>query len=173
MTANITDFFNDLINQIAKPIYLTDKTDEVEEEIKHNHWMVVVPSAIIAQTTTLDYIALLEKVKEVYKCQLDKSELDIDLIFYLWLDEPGALCFNFINSNHHRLPFGCKLSYTDRPEQIVEEYLKSQYHDRFIPWEELQTVVTPEEIEEADRAEKDLHSKFILTVYQELIKKAR
>jgi hypothetical protein len=152
MTANITDFFNDLINQIAKPIYLTDKTDEVEEEIKHNHWMVVVPSAIIAQTTTLDYIALLEKVKEVYKCQLDKSELDIDLIFYLWLDEPGALCFNFINSNHHRLPFGCKLSYTDRPEQIV---------------------VTPEEIEEADRAEKDLHSKFILTVYQELIKKAR
>jgi hypothetical protein len=171
MTANKTDFFNDLSNQISEPIYLTDKTDEVNEEIKHNHWVLTVPSDIVAQTTTADFLEFIEKVKDNYKSQLDKSSLDIDLTFYLWFEEPGELCFNFINSNHEGLPFGCKLKYTDKPEEIVDEYLKSKYHDQVILWDELQAVETPEEIAEADRIEKELHDNFVLTVYQEKIKK--
>ncbi|GAB2800391.1 hypothetical protein GCM10027275_53010 [Rhabdobacter roseus] len=170
MTANKTDFFNDLSSQISEPIYLTDKTDEVNEEIKHNHWVLTAPSDIVAQTTTADFLEFIQKVKDNYKSQLDKSSLDIDLTFYLWFEEPGELCFNFINSNHERLPFGCKLKYTDRPEEIVDEYLKSKYHDQVILWDELQSVETLEEIAEADRLEKELHDNFVLTVYQEEIK---
>lgn len=173
MTANKTDFFNDLSSQLSEPMYLTDKTDEVNEEIKHNHWVLTAPSDIVATTTTADFLEFIQKVKDNYKSQLDKSSLDIDLTFYLWFEEPGELCFNFINSNHDRLPFGCKLKYTDRPEEIVYEYLKSKYHDQVIPWDELQTVETPEEIAEADRHEKELHDNFVLTVYQEKIKKQK
>ena len=173
MTANKTDFFNDLSSHISEPMYLTDKTDEVNEEIKHNHWVLTAPSDIVAQTTTAEFLAFIEKVKDSYKRQLDNSSLDIDLTFYLWFEEPGELCFNFINSNHERLPFGCKLKYTDRPEEIVDEYLKSKYHDQVIPWDELQTVETPEEIAEANRLEKELHDNFLLTVYQEKIKQQK
>ena len=171
MTANKTDFFNDLSSHISEPMYLTDKTDEVNEEIKHNHWVLTVPSDIVAQTTTADFLEFIQKVKDNYKSQLDKSPLDIDLTFYLWFEEPGELCFNFINSNHDTLPFGCKLKYTDRPEEIVDEYLKSKYHDQVIPWNEFQTVETPEEIAESNRLEKELHENFVLTVYKETIKK--
>jgi hypothetical protein len=173
MTANKTDFFNDLSSHISEPMYLTDKTDEVNEEIKHNHWVLTAPSDIIAQTTTAEFLEFIQKVKDNYKSQLDKSQLDIDLTFYLWFEEPGELCFNFINSNHDRLPFGCKLKFTDRPDEIIDEYFKSKYHDQVIPWDELQAVETPEEIAEADRLEKELHDNFVLLVYQERIKKTK
>lgn len=173
MTANKTDFFNDLSSYISEPLYLTDKTDEMYEEIKNNHWVLTASSDIVSQTTTADILEFIQKVKDNYKSQLDKSSLDIDLIFYLWFEEPGELCFNFINSNHDTLPFGCKLKYTDRPEEIVEEYLKSKYHNQVIPWDELQKVETPEEIAEADRIEKELRDNFVLTVYQEKIRKQK
>ncbi|MBK7042218.1 MAG: hypothetical protein IPH46_17720 [Bacteroidetes bacterium] len=51
--------------------------------------------------------------------------------------------------------------------------MKSKYHDQVIPWDELQTVETPEEIAEADRLEKELHDNFVLTVYQEKIIKQK
>ena len=35
MTANKTDFFNDLSSHLSEPMYLTDKTDEINEEIKN------------------------------------------------------------------------------------------------------------------------------------------
>lgn len=173
MTLNKTNFFNDLSSHISEPIYLTNKTDEVNEEIKYNHWVLTAPSVIVEQTTTADFLEFIQKVKDSYKGQLDKSQLDIDLTFYLWFEEPGELCFNFINSNHDTLPFGCKLKYTDRPEEIVEQYLKSKYHDQVVLWDELETVETPEEMEEADRLEKELHDNFVLTVYQEKIKKQK
>ena len=173
MTANKTDFFNDLSSHISEPMYLTYKTDEVNEEIKHNHWVLTVPLDIVAQTTTAEFLEFIQKVKDNYKSQLDISPLDIDLTFYLWFEEPGKLCFNFINSNHDSLPFGCKHKYTDKPEEIVDEYLKAKYHDQVIPWDELEAVETPEEIAEADRLEKELHNNFVLTVYQEKIKKQK
>lgn len=173
MTANKTDFFNELSSHISEPIYLTEKTDELNEEIKYNHWVLTAPSDIVTQTTTTDFLEFIQKVKDNYKSQLDKSQLDIDLTFYLWFEEPGELCFNFINSNHDRLPFGCKLKITDRANEIIDEYLKSKYHDQVIPWDELQTVETPEEIAEADRLEKELHDNFVLLVYQERIKKTK
>lgn len=173
MTTNKTDFFSDLSNQISEPLYLTDKTSEVNEEINYNHWILSASADIISQTTTIDFLEFIQKVKDNYKNQLDKSQLDIDLIFYLWFDEmAGQLHFNFINSNHDKLPFGCKLKYTDRPEEIVDQYLKSKYHEG-IPWNELETIETQEQIAEAYRLEKELHDNFILTVYLEKIKKQK
>lgn len=153
-------------------MYLTDKTDEVEE-INSNHFILSVPADIISQATTIDFLELIQKVKDNSKIQLNKSQLDIDLIFYLWFDEmAGQLRFNFINSNHDKLPFGCKLKYTDRPEEIIDQYLKSKYHEG-IPWNELETIDIPEKITEADELEKQLYDNLVLTVYQEKIKKQK
>ena len=56
MTANKTNFFNDLSSQISEPMYLTDKTDDVNEEIYHNHWSLSAPTNIISQTTITDFL---------------------------------------------------------------------------------------------------------------------
>ncbi len=173
MTTNKTDFFNNLSKQISEPLYLTDKTDEINEEINHNHWSFSAPTDIISQATTTDFLEFIQKIKDNYKNQLDKSQLDIDLIFYMWFDEmAGQLRFNFINSNHGKLPFVCKLKNIDRPEEIIDKYLKSQYHDG-IPWYELEMIETPEQIAEADSREKELHDNIELSVYQEKIKKQK
>lgn len=173
MPANKTDFFNDLSNQISEPLYLTDKTDDVNQEINHNHWILSAPVDILSQTTTIDLLEFIQKVKDNYKNQLDKSQLDIDLIFYLWFDEmAGQLRFNFINSNHDKLPFSCKLKYTNSPEEIVDHFLKSKYLEE-LPWSELEPIETKEQIAEAARLEKKLRDNFVLTVYQEKIKKRK
>ncbi len=173
MTAVKTDFFNDLSSHISEPMYLTDKTDEVNEEINHNHWSLSAPTDIISQITATDFLEFIQKVKDHYKNQLDNSQLDIDLIFYMWFDEmAGQLRFNFINSNHDKLPFGCKLKLTDRPEEIIDQYIKSKYHEG-IPCNELETIETPEQIAEADSLEKKLIDNFVLTIYQEKIKKQK
>ena len=173
MTMNKTEFFNELSNQIFDPIYLTDKTDEINDEIDNNLWALTAPKEIISQTTTTDFLEFIQKVKDNYKNQLDESPLDIDLIFYLWFDEmAGQLRFNFINSNHNKLPFECKLKYTDKPEEIVKQFIKSEYLEG-ISWNELETVETPEKIEEANRQERELLENFVLTVYHEKIKKQK
>ncbi|HQQ13274.1 MAG TPA: hypothetical protein PK855_08920 [Bacteroidales bacterium] len=173
VTANKKDFFNDLLNQISESLYLTDKTDGINEEINSNNWILAAPKEIISQSTTIDFLEFILKVKHNYKNQLNKSTLDIDLLFYMWFDEmAGQLRFNLINSNHDKLPFGCKINHTDRPEEIIDEYLKSNYHDG-IPWNEFESDETPEQIMESDSEEVELVDNFVLTVYQEKIIKQK
>jgi len=170
MTMNKTEFFNELSNQISAPIYLTDKTDEIKDEIDNNFWILTAPKEIISQTTTADFLEFIQKVKDNYKSQLDESPLDIDLIFYLWFDEmAGQLRFNFINSNHNKLPFKCNLRYTDEPEEIVKQFIESEYLEG-ISCNELET---PEKDEEANRQEREIFEDFVLTVYHEKIKKQK
>ena len=170
---NKTEFFNELSNQISDPIYLTDKTDEINDEIYYNLWTLAAKKEIVSQTTITDFLEFIQEVKDNYKNQLDESLLNIDLIFYLWFDEmAGQLRFNFINSNHDELPFECKLKYTDKPEEIVKQFMESEYLEG-ISWDGLEIVETPEKIGEAHRQERALCENFVLTVYQEKIKKRK
>ncbi len=72
MTVNKTDFFNNLLSHISEPIYLTDKTSEINAEINSNNWILSAPMDIISQTTTTDFLEFIQKVKDNYKNQLDK-----------------------------------------------------------------------------------------------------
>ncbi len=171
MITNKINFFNDILRQISEPLYLTDKTDEINEEIYHNHSSLSAPTDIISQMTTSDFLDFIQKVKDNYKNQLNKSQLNIDLIFYMWFDElAGQIRFNCINSNHVKLPSNCKLKHIDRPEEIIEKYLNSQYQDG-IPWNELEAIETVKQIIETEKSEKELYNNFVLTVYKEKIKK--
>jgi hypothetical protein len=173
MKANKIDYFNELSNYISDPIYLTDRTDEVRQEIEYNCWYLGATFDIIAQATITDFLEFIQKVKESYKNQLNNSQFDIDLIFYLWFDEmTGQLCFNFINSNHDKLPFACKLKHTDKQEEIIDKFRNSKYLEG-IPHDELEEIDTPEKMAEIECIEKMLKDNFVLTVYQEKIKKQR
>jgi hypothetical protein len=173
MAVSKIDFFNDLLNQISEPIYLTDRTDEIKEEVFNNSWSLGAPHEIISQIAPNELLDFIEKVKRAYKIQLDKSHLDINLIYYLWFDEmAGQIRFNFINSNHEGLPFGCKIKYSDSPEEIIEHYLKSE-HPGEILWGELETVEMTENNNKTDPQETALNIEFVLNVYKETIRKQR
>ncbi|MBX7155773.1 MAG: hypothetical protein K1X91_12515 [Bacteriodetes bacterium] len=84
----------------------------------------------------------------------------------------SQLCFNFINSNHKELPFGCKLRFTDSPDEIVEQFIHFEYLDG-IPWSEVKPIETAEEFAEAEKLEKELIENYVLTVYREIITKQK
>ncbi len=170
MNLNKATFFSDLSKSISEPIYLTESTEQLRSEIESNHWIITIPNEIILEITTSDLVSFIEKVKTEYSKQLNESKLNINLIFYLWFEEPGQLHFNFINSNHNNLPFDCKLKFTSNAEEIIEEFLNSNYPDGVIPMNEFKTLETREEIEEADKLEKEMHTNFVLTVFQEVIR---
>jgi hypothetical protein len=92
----------------------------------------------------------------------------------VWYDSgAGQLRFNFINTNHSKLPFGAKLNLDVSERQIVEAFIEdvwSVYNaekkeeedreesDKTIDWEKLEQV-------ENERA-----ANHTLSVYSEIIK---
>ncbi|MFZ4739640.1 MAG: hypothetical protein ACOYLE_00570 [Bacteroidales bacterium] len=118
-------------------LFLTDKIDLIDYEIYQNSISIGLTSEQAKNTSSHDILMFLSKVKLNRQKQLIQSDLKIDLIYYLWLDEmAGQLCFNFINSHHSKLPFGCELNFVDSERDIIDSFLKSSYLDG-IPFEEL------------------------------------
>ncbi|MBX0335379.1 hypothetical protein K3G39_19260 [Pontibacter sp. HSC-14F20] len=85
-------------------------------------------------------VIFLNRVCENRVEQLGLSTVNADLLFYLWFDEQsGNLHFNFINSNHQKLPFNSEIELVANEASIVEEFLCSTSVDG-IEWEELQDL---------------------------------
>ena len=102
------------------------------------------------------------------KQQLQQSDVDINLLYYLWFDEQaGQLRFNFINSNHDKLPFRCKLVFVDSEKEIIDDFLNSNYLDG-IPWSEFKVVDKTKQENVAAVEEENLET-FTLKVYKQMI----
>jgi hypothetical protein len=80
------------------------------------------------------------RVKRNRQHQLQNSALKADLIYYPWFDEQaGQFRFNFINANHQKLPFRCKLIFVENETEVVNQFLSSAYLNG-ISWEELENA---------------------------------
>lgn len=148
-------FFEYYYRHLKEPVYLTDSIDDLRKEIDYNCWYITIPEELKSEITLNDISEFIGLIKEEYTKQLKVSGLNINLWFYLWIDEQaGQLRFNFINSNHKELPFRCKIIRTNNMEFIIRKYL--DFSDL------------------TDVEKKFLHteyesSKFILNVYSEII----
>lgn len=155
------EFFENINEIITDKIYLAEKLDELNKEIELNHWSIGIDSETAKTIKSKDLGNFLRKVIKNRISQLDKSDKDMDLIFYSWFDEQaGNLNFNFINSRHENLPFSTELEFVDSLDTIINDFLNSRYLDG-IPLDELEDV--SEDIEEID---------FKLKVYKEDILKS-
>ena len=107
-------------------LYLTDKTNHLNDEIYHNMVQFGLTYKLAEKISTEDILLFLSKVKSDRQKQLHKSEEKIGLLYYLWFDEmAGQLRFNFINSNHNKLPFGCNLEFVETEKIIVDNFIES------------------------------------------------
>ena len=95
-------------------IYITNKTDNLNKEIEENCIKIGVQEEFVENIDPLTFSIFLSSVKQNAKAQLSKSNLNVNLIFYTWLDEQaGQLRYNFINSNHEKIPFVAELNFVD------------------------------------------------------------
>lgn len=160
-TINKETFLKQLKEFETAELFVTDKTDIVKTEIYNNAVAIGLTKETASQVSTNDIKTFLAKVKSNRQDQLLKSNIQIDLIYYLWYDEmAGQLRFNLINSNHIRLPFTCNLKYVDTEEEIIEDFLKSSYLNG-ISFNELTDV-------ENDGSEND-DTEYYVKVYQQTI----
>lgn len=154
------EFFENIDEIISDKIYLTENLNELNKEIEINHWSIGIDYETAKNINNDDLEDFFRKVVKNRISQLDKSDKNIDLIFYSWFDEQaGNLNFNFINSGHENLPFSTELEFVDSLDNIISDFLNSRYLDG-IPMDELEDV--SEDIEETD---------FKLKVYKEDILK--
>lgn len=159
------EFFQNLDDIVSDKIYLTESLDELDKEIQANHWSIGIDSETIQLINKHDLKDFLQKVIQNRVKQLEESDKKMGLLFYSWFDEQaGNLNFNFINSEHGRLPFGAKLEFVDSIEQVINDCLKSKHLDG-IPWNELKDV--------SYKIDNNYEIDLKLKVYQEKIKNTK
>ena len=125
----------DEVHELAKAeIYITDKTDNVNKEIEENCVKIGVPEHLVNDIDPLTFSIFLSTVKQNAKAQLNKSELNVSLIFYAWLDEQaGQLRYNFINNNHDKIPFGVELNFVDDAWIVCKAWVDQMQNNAVLP----------------------------------------
>jgi hypothetical protein len=158
------EFFENINEIVSDKIYLTDNLDELNKEIENNHWSIAIDSETVKNDDLRDFF---KKMVKNRIGQLDKSELNIDLIFYSWFDEQARnLNLNFINLRHENLPFRAELEFVDSIDIIINNFLNSRYLDG-IPLEELEDISS-----DSDYSAGNGKTEYKLKVYKEEIVKS-
>lgn len=164
MITDISDYFNNLINSISDSIYITLNTDELNNEIENNHFYINANSEIVSKIKIEDYINFINNLISKYQHKLLQSKIEVDLIFYMWFDSmAGQLRFNLINSNHKELPFSCKFLNTNNPDEVLSQFLNSNYLNG-IQWNEFENIKN-------ENTNKSIVENFELIVYQKRFQK--
>ena len=130
--------YNEYIDEVyalAKvDIYITDKTDNVNKEIYENNIKIGVPEHLVQDIDPLTFSIFLSTAKQNAKEQLNKSELNVSLIFYAWLDEQaGQLRYNFINNNHDKIPFVAELNFVDDAWIVCKAWVDQMQNNTLLP----------------------------------------
>jgi hypothetical protein len=88
MTKN--EFFENIDEIISDKIYLTESINELNKEIEINHWSIGIDYETAKKIHNDDLGDFLRKVVKNRILQLDKSDKNMDLIFYSWFDEQAG-----------------------------------------------------------------------------------
>jgi len=153
---------NEIVND---KIYITTEVNNIEEEISINGWGISVNQEMSSQLIIEDIQNVLNKIKENRRRQVESSNLNIGMVFYLWFDEQSSqLKFNLINKNHNQFPFKCQINIVDDSTLIIDSWLRFNYHNG-IPIDELS-----EETRNLPFKEKNKEDEFyVLDLYKEEI----
>lgn len=173
--SNLKEEFLEIIRPLeSAELFVTESMEELKKEIYENMIPIGISEKFVGAVDVNDILNFLDRVKRNRKNQLLNSLIKVDLIYYLWYDG-GAdqLRFNFINSNHSKLPFGAKLNLDISERQIVEAYIeggRAMYS--YEPKEEGDFDEPSETIdwEKLEEEENEKAANRILAVYSEIIK---
>jgi hypothetical protein len=118
------ELFKDIEEIKSDKLFITDSVDNIDEEVRSNCWSISIPDEVSVECIVDELKNFLKEVKADRREQLRKANSKVGLIYYVWIDEQaGQLRFNFINSNHNKLPFSASLAFVAKEGEILSEYL--------------------------------------------------
>jgi hypothetical protein len=124
------EFFKDIEDIKSDKLLITDSVDNLNEEIRNNCWSISINEELSKEISVDELANFLKEVKKDRQQQLRHSNSKVGLIYYIWVDgQAGQLRFNFINSNHDRLPFGSQLTFVAIEKEILTDYLTRRCSD--------------------------------------------
>ncbi len=114
-----------------------DKTQQKQETLD-NMWAISIDPDILHALTINNLLEFIDTLLKKRILQLSQLNASCPAIFYLWFDEMAAqLRFNIISDFNESLPFECDIEIIDSVLPILEDFLKSHYHEG-ISWSELE-----------------------------------
>ncbi len=154
-------FFESIDKILYAEIHLADNLNDLLNEMEINHWCLNIDSKTAKTIEKHELNDFIRRVIKNRRSQLEKSNLDINLVFYIWFDQlSGNLHLNLINSKHKTLPFDSKLNFVNSTDKIIEKFLDSDYLEYLekASWEELENGLN--------------NNNNVQDVYKEVIEKA-
>lgn len=144
---------NDLQNILHTDILITQNVTMLEEELNYNMWcMYLAKNSEITLHNLLDFFETLFKQRSQ---QIAQSSITSPITFYMWFDEMALqLRFNFISGCSQELPFSGSIELVDKPDKIINNFLKTR------KWPD----PLPEEIEEQEN-----ETEFTFSVYKKCL----
>ncbi len=143
--SNKYTFFKELSKHETTDLFLTDRTDQLHKENYQNSIAIRLTTELAKQISAEEIIAFLSKIKNNRHNQLINSNLQSDLLYYLWFDEMEAqLRINFINSNHSAPPIEGDLHFVETEYEVVYRFLTSPYLDGLLMSEQNKKETQPE-----------------------------
>ena len=105
-------------------VLIIDSVDRLDEEVETNCWAISINDKLSKRFSIDELSSFLNEVKTDRREQLRRSKINVGLIYYVWVDgQAGQLRFNFINSNHDKLPFRSQLTLVTMENEILTDYL--------------------------------------------------
>ena len=125
-------FQDDLFILAKSDLYITDKIDAINKEIEVNSTNISIPKEHFENVSALFFENYFYKVKQNAKQKLEESPLNMDLIFYVWIDDKtGQLCYNFINSHHKNVPFNSEIQGMETLYEICDTFTRASQNGIF------------------------------------------
>jgi len=127
VTYSKQDFFRELDEIIAEPIFVGDSVDDLKEEINVNMWWIGATAEVLETLSVNEILDFIVQLTDNRREKMRQANTDHGMYFYLWFDDQaGQLRFNLISDFHTDLPFGATLNIIDTPVAIVGDFL-TQY----------------------------------------------
>ncbi|ETT38085.1 hypothetical protein C161_08173 [Paenibacillus sp. FSL R5-192] len=151
-------YFKDLEEIIHDVIYIGSSDSELQKEIETNMWCISISEEISNEVNLSDFSAFIMNVIANRQNQINHSNKQSGLIFYLWFDFMASqLRFNLISDSNKELPFRCKIQNVSEPDEIIDLFLKSNVYDEIT--------------QDTDTNENDTDNEYVLKVYTQYLDK--
>ncbi|MCW3792851.1 hypothetical protein OM416_14770 [Paenibacillus sp. LS1] len=149
-------YFKDLEEIIHDVIYIGTSDSELQKEIQMNMWCISISEEMSNEVSLIDFRGFIMDVIANRQNQINHSNNQRGMIFYLWFDSMASqLRFNLISDSNKKLPFRCKTQNVSEPDEIIDLFLKSNVYGEITQ----------------DTNENDVDNEYVLKVYTQYLDK--
>lgn len=115
----------DLEQLLNVDIYLTEKEEDQEEELRYNTWEISFDHELIKKLTLSELKNFIFDLINKRAEQVKELGLRQGATFYMWFDEMSCqLCFDVLSGRDIQLPFRCTVHIVKSCELILRKFLE-------------------------------------------------